>query len=205
MSEDPPTTTREVRSQDPSLTAQANADVTAELREAVGADRVEVSTANADHRRDRNATGSPLAAPFSDVRLGLAVTGLVVAIVLGIVGIAAGGTWALIGVFLALVLGLGALVSLVLRMTTEQEHLSPETVAELEAQGVVTPDHAFNELVQEFADDPKSREAHDVVTPGSNDRTTRPEVDPSTATAEQRTSMTPSSQATSPVGPGDDS
>jgi hypothetical protein len=197
-------TERSVRSEDPSLTPEANALVTGELQDAVGHDRVEVAVGTADHRADLRGTHSPLLAPFVELRLPLLVLLLLGALTLGVVGIAAGGAWVVVGVFVALLLGLSAVIGLVGRMVAEQEHLSPETEVALEDQGVANPDHTFNELVQEFSPDEEDRDAHDVATPGDNERDTRAEDDPAQATSEQRTAMTPSSEPTTPVGPGED-
>lgn len=111
---------------------------------------------------------------------------------------------AVIGLVLVLIAAIAAILGLIGRLTAEQEHLDPATVATLEDEGMVNPDHAFNELVGEFVDDPEDRSAHNIVTPGSNDRTALPEDDPAAATREQRTAMTPSSGTTDPSGPFDE-
>lgn len=193
--DDPHGPERDVRSADPTLTQQANELLTTELREAVGHDRVPVAADAPDHRRDRNATHSPLLAPFVEMRLALLVAVLVAALVLGVIGIAAGGAWVVVGVFVALLLGIGAVIGLVAKMTAEQEHVSPETAARLEDEGVANPDHAFNELVEEFSAPDDGDD---------DDRTTSAEQRPATATAEQRTAMTPTSGPSAPTGPGDD-
>lgn len=54
---------------------------------------------------------------------------------------------ALLGIVVA---GGIVITAAVLRMAGESEHLSPETVAELESEGDVDPDRAFNAVVDEL-------------------------------------------------------
>jgi membrane protein implicated in regulation of membrane protease activity len=204
MPDEPRTTERDVRSEDPSLSPHANDLLTGALRDAVGSDRAEVPVGNVDHRRDSHGGHSPFLGPFVAMGLPLIMLLFVAAITLGVLGVAAGGAWVVVGVFVALLLALAAVLGAIGRLTAEQEHLDPTTVAELEDEGVVNPDRAFNELVVEFTDDAEDRDAHEIATPGDNERDHRAEDDPAQATAEQRTAMTPSSEATTPVGPGSD-
>jgi hypothetical protein len=144
---------RAVRSEDSTLTPGANELLTHELQDVVGHDRVAVPDSVVDHRRDRHATHSPLLAPFVEMELALVVTLLLGALTLGVVAVAAGGAWVVVGVFVALLLATAAVLGLILHMAAEEEHLSPETAAALEDQGVANPDHGFNQLVHEFEDD----------------------------------------------------
>jgi hypothetical protein len=141
---------RHVEFRDPNLDDQANADVSAELRDTVGADDVLVVAGTPDHRRSAHRMRSPLLSPLAALRLDLLVTGLVVAVAIGVWGIAAQGVWALVALLGIVVVGGIVITAAVLRMAGESEHLSPETVAELESEGDVDPDRAFNDVVDEL-------------------------------------------------------
>jgi hypothetical protein len=141
---------RHVEVRDPNLDDQANAHVSAELREAVGADDVLVAAGTPDHRRAAHRARSPLWSPLAALRLDFLVTALVVAVAIGVWGIAAQGAWALVALLGIVVAGGIVITAAVLRMAGESEHLSPETVAELESEGDVDPDRAFNAVVDEL-------------------------------------------------------
>lgn len=82
---------RHVEVRDPNLDDQANAHVSAELREAVGADDVLVAAGTPDHRRAAHRARSPLWSPLAALRFDFLVTALVVAVAIGVWGIAAQG------------------------------------------------------------------------------------------------------------------
>jgi hypothetical protein len=141
---------RHVEVRDPNLGDQANAEVSAQLRDAVGADDVLVAAGTPDHRRAAHRTRSPLWSPLAALRLDLLVTGLVVAVAIGVWGIAAQGVWALVALLVIVAAGAIVITAAVVHMAAESEHLSPETVAELESEGDVDPDRAFNAVVDEL-------------------------------------------------------
>lgn len=141
---------REVGSHDPSLSDHANALLRDELREVLGSDTVEVDAGAPHHERERHGGHSPMVAALIDARLTLAVTFFTMLVVGAVASIAIGSWWALVGALAVHAIGTLALVGVTLQLTSETEHVSPETAAELEAEGVADPDRAFNQLLEDY-------------------------------------------------------
>jgi len=113
---------RDVRSEDPGLSPEANRLLTEELREILGADRVEVPV------------DVPLPATHPNATAFLAANRLllVVALVLDACATA--------------IIAFGAIL-----LATEVEHVSPARAFRLEREGVRDPDEKLTELVQQYA------------------------------------------------------
>lgn len=182
---------REVRSQDPSLTPEANRILTQELRAAVGRDEVEVPRTRPHVEREAHGGRPGIAVALSQNRLVVAMMLLVALVVGAIVSLATGSWWFLLLALGLDVLGVLAVVGIVLAMTTQTEHMSPGAAARLADEGVEDPDAVLSDLVEEYA--PADRDG--------DERTTSPQEDPAQATAEQRSSVTPSQDPSRPVGP----
>jgi hypothetical protein len=187
---------RDVRSDDPDLSPKANRLLTEELREVIGADRVEVP----DEREPERAQETPGALLAANRPL-LIVTFLAAVVVGGVVALATGSWWALL-----VAVGLHALGTMVvgagaIRMTTEVEHVSPSRAPQLEAEGVADPDEKLTELVEEYAG-ARPRGDREVLAPGFNDREAGADEAPQDATAEQASAITPTGGEGSRPGGG---
>ncbi|HEX4804805.1 MAG TPA: hypothetical protein VFU94_02795 [Conexibacter sp.] len=196
------TVTREVRSEDPSLSPEANRLLTEELRQAVGADRVDVPEDALERSRERHgAHGAIVTALVANATV-LLFTFLALVVVGVIVSLATGSWWALV-----IAIGVHALGTLIaagsaIRLTTEVEHVDPATAARLEEEGVPDPDRVLTELVEDYAGETRARGTTEVVSTGRNENAADPERERARASVEQRTAMTPSAEATSPGGSG---
>jgi hypothetical protein len=193
---------RFVRSEDPSLTPEANRLLTEEVREVVGADEVEVPQSTPRRSTTRHATHSTLVATLIDNRPIVLVTLLAAIVGGGIVSLTTG--W-YVAVLLAV--GLHALCTMVVaagavQLTTQVEHVAPETAARLEAEGVADPDRVLTELVEDFAGAQNAGGVSEVISSGSNDRTVEAGDDPARAMLEQRTAMTPQAHPGPAAGEG---
>lgn len=180
-----------MRAQDPSLSPEANRVLTEELRAAVGGDSVEVPADRRHAERDRHGGHGGFAVTLSENRLIMAMTLLAALVVGAVVSLATGSWW-----FLLLALGVHALgtivvVTLVLGMTTQTEHMSPSAAARLQDEGVADPDAVLSDLVEEYA--PQDRKG--------DRQETSPQEHPAQSAAEQRSSVTPSQEGSKPVGP----
>jgi hypothetical protein len=142
--------TKAVRSEDPSLSGEANRLVTEELREVVGSNAVARPPKGQDSRRERHATHPEPVALLLENRLMLASTFLALVLVGVVASIAIGSWWALGAALAVHVVGTVIVVGLALRLTAETEHPSPTLAARLEAEGVGDPDVFFTDLVHEF-------------------------------------------------------
>lgn len=182
---------REVRSQDPSLSPEANRILTEELRAAVGRDEVVVPRGRRHAEQEQHGGRGGMAVALSQNRLALALTFLAALVVGAVVSLATGSWWFLLLALGVHALGTIAIVGIVLGMTTETEHVSPTAAARLEDEGVADPDAVLSELVEEYA--PGDRRG--------DEQATSPHDDPAQATAEQRSSVTPSQHPSRPVGP----
>ena len=182
---------REVRSSDPSLSPEANRVLTQELRQAVGREEVVVPAGRPHAERERHGGRPAVAVLLAEHRLVVALMLLGALVVGAIVSLASGSWWFLLLALGLDVLGLIVVTAIVLAMTTETEHLSPAAAARLEDEGVSDPDRVFSDLVEGFA--PGDREGDERQTPAQED--------PAQATAEQRSSVTPSEEGSRPVGP----
>jgi fatty acid desaturase len=193
---------RFVRSEDPELTPEANRLLTDELREVVGRDEVEVPRDTPRRAQEAHATHSPLVATLVSNRPLIIVTLLAALVVGGIVSIATG--W-YVAVLLAV--GLHALATLVvaagaIQLTTQVEHVAPETAARLEQEGVADPDRVLSQLVEDFAGATQAGGVPEVIGSGNNERTTTAKDDPARDMLEQRTALTPQSRPGPSAGEG---
>lgn len=143
--------TRTVQSADPSLSAEANRLVTAELRRVVGRDSVDLPSGRADHSADRHGTHTKLMAAAISLWFEVAlVFGVLAMTALIAIALTTGSSW-LTGIALVMLLPAVAWIAwMVMRLFDEHEHLDPETAAMLSAEGVGDPDRMFNELVHDF-------------------------------------------------------
>lgn len=192
---------REVKVEDPQLSPEAERLLTAEVREAVGTDRVQVPADRADSigRVSGAERPSPWAA-LSANRLVIGITFFVLLIVGVIVALATDSWWAVVAACAAHAIGTLVVVTLALRLSTEVEHVAPETAARLEEEGVPDPDAVVSDLAEQFTPADEARGAAEVVSGGHNQITTAPDEDRARATAEQRTALTPASRPTEPAG-----
>lgn len=170
MNDDERTTRRDVRSEEPSLSPEANRILTDELRKAVGSDTVEVP---ADRpRRSREAAGgrSGPTVLLATHRLAVGITFFAALVVGGIVALATGSWWLLLVPIALHAVGTLAVAALALELTTKTEHASPEATARLEQEGVADPDALLTDLVDELApEDSEARRQQRAVTPDSDD------------------------------------
>src|SRR3954447_15501183 len=141
---------RFVHSEDPSLSPEANRLLTKELREVIGREEVEVPVGTPRRARDAHAGRSPLVATLVANRPLILVALLAAVVVGGIISLATG--W-YVAVLLAV--GLHALGTMLvaagaIQLTTQVEHVAPETAARLEQEGVGDPDRVLGQLVEDF-------------------------------------------------------
>lgn len=198
----PETERRFVRSEDPELTPEANRLLTGELREVVGRDVVEVPRDTPRRAQEAHATHSPLVATLVSNRPLIIVTLLTALVVGGIISLATG--W-YVAVLLAV--ALHALATLLvaagaIQLTTQVEHLAPETAARLEQEGVADPDRVLGQLVEDFAGATQAGGVPEVIGSENNERTTAAQDDPARNMLEQRTALTPQSRPGPSTGEG---
>jgi hypothetical protein len=188
-----------IRSEDPSLSPEANRQLTEELREAVGRDAVEVPAGTRLATEERRAEHGSVATALAGHRVALGLSFLVLLTVGVAISLATGSWWALVAALAVHALGTLIVAGGAVQMTTETEHVSPGLAARLEDEGVADPDRAFSGLVEDVAraDEGSPKPAKD------NQRTVDADQDPGTAAAEQRSATTPSSPPSKPV-PGPD-
>jgi hypothetical protein len=193
---------RDVRSQDPSLSPEANRLLTDELREVVGDDHVRVPAQTPEREREAHGEHSKLLASLISNRP-LFIVGVLALLVVGVVATLSTGAWwaaallAVLAVTCAVVAGLGAL-----HLATETEHLAPDVAARLESEGVLDPDKVFTELIEEFAGATEAHGTAEVISSGGNEQTVHAEDNPAVAAVEQRTSWTPTSEPGAAAGRG---
>jgi acyl-CoA synthetase (AMP-forming)/AMP-acid ligase II len=176
--------------EDSGLSPHARELLTDELREATGRPDAEVS-ADAARRIDEHRQRSSVVANIMANRHLFIVTLLAAIVVGGIISIATG--W-YVAVLLAV--GLHALATLIvaagaIQLTTEVEHVAPETAAQLEEEGVADPDRVLTELVEDVADADQAGGVPEVISSGNNERTVSAREDPARSTVQQRSAMTP--------------
>jgi uncharacterized membrane protein YcjF (UPF0283 family) len=163
------------------LSPETNRRLTEELRDAVGRDDVAVPS---------RAPASRRAALNQPVLL----FGALVLVAVGVIASVATDAWIFVIVALVVALvGVGVMVTAVLRLTRDVERPSAELAAALAEEGVADPDRLMSDLVEDASDADRSQ-----------GRFTPTQRDPARATVEQRSAMTPSSQPSEPVGPGED-
>jgi hypothetical protein len=193
---------REVRSDNPDLSPEANRLLTEELREAVGAESVRVPTGSPRPRAESARTRSPLVATLTANRPLIVVTLLAALVVGAAVSLATGSWWAVVAVVGAHAIGTLVVATAAIQLTTQTEHASPDVAARLEEEGVADPDRVLSDLVEAYAPATAPRGTADVLSSANNERTVWPEDDPAKAAAEQRTALTPSSRPGPAAGSG---
>jgi hypothetical protein len=189
-----PTERRLVRSEDPGLSPEANRLLTEELRAVVGRDEVEVSTDTPRRTEERHATHSRFVATLLSHRQIVLVSLLAAIVVGGIVSLSTGAYWAVLVAVGLHALGTMIVVAGAVQLTTEVEHVAPDTAARLEDEGVADPDRLLTELVEDFAGAERAGGVPEVLGSGHNERTVHASDDPARAALEQRTAMTPQSE-----------
>jgi hypothetical protein len=192
---------REVRAADPELSGETNERLTAELREAVAADRVEVpadrpSPTHGD-RPERQGAGAYLTMHRWQFLRAFAIV-----LTFGAIVSLATGKWWLLPVAAGIhAIGTMTVTLAAIRLTTISEHPSPQLAAAMSEEGVSSPDERFSSMVAEFRQTP-GRGTGDVLAPGSNERTVSASADPANASAEQSSAMTPTAEPSRPAGEG---
>lgn len=177
---------REVRSEDPKLSPRTNERLTAELQEAVGAKSVEVPK-DRPHATQGERMSARSVVTMNRVMLAISLAFLLT--VAAIIALLTGSWWLLAVAAAAHAIGTTVVVTLAVRITRGVEHPSPTLAAAMNEEGIVSADHRFSEMVEEF----KAPEADDL-SQWANERTVRPQDDPATASVEQSRSWTPTSQ-----------
>jgi hypothetical protein len=173
---------RFVRSEDPNLSPEANAALTDELQEAVGADTVEMPVESQDPATAERSGDSAAKATAVSMRPIFIVTLLAALTVGAVVALSTGSWWVLVGALAVHALGTVVVASGVIQLTTQIEHASPETSARLEDEGVADPDRVLSDLVEEYTGPAQSSPAAGVVSAGDSG---------SQAPRAQRRAMTP--------------
>jgi hypothetical protein len=173
---------RFVRSDDPNLSPEANAALTEELQQAVGAERVSMPADTPDPATVRRAGDSVAKATAVSLRPLFIVTLLVALTVGAVVGLSTGSWWALVVAAAVHAVGTMVVASGAIQLTTQIEHASPETTALLEEEGVADPDRVLSDLVEEYTGEAQSSPTGGVVSAGDSG---------SRAPAAQRRAMTP--------------
>jgi hypothetical protein len=192
---------REVRSEDPGLSPETNRELTDELREVVGAERVRVP-ADRPHIARGEEPPKPGVGDYLSMHRFQLIRAAAIALTFGaIISLITNDWW-----FLPLAAGIHALGTMtvaitIVGMTTNIEHPSPEVAAAMSEEGVSNPDERFSRMVDEFRPEPE-RDVSEVVSPGSNVRTGEAGADPGGARAEQSSAMTPTAGPSRPGGEG---
>ena len=191
---------RDVESADPSLSPAANELLTAELREAVGAERVEVPRGTPRPRR--HADAGPLGAQFAVNRILLAITFFATLVVGAIVSIALGSWLFVVIACIVHAVGTFAVLTILATAARQTEHVDPGVAARLEEEGVADPDVAFSDMVAAYGAGQPADGIAATVTTGANEQTVQPHEQPARAAAQQRTVQTPAGTPTEPAGDG---
>src|SRR4051812_1389979 len=193
---------RFVRSADPSLSPEANRLLTEELQQVVGADEVEVPVDSPRRSEQPHGDRSLLVATLVSNRAIILVTFLAALVVGGIVSLATGAYVAVLVAVALHALGTLLVAAGAMQLTTEGEHVAPETAARLEEEGVGDPDRILNDLVEDYAGAPEAGGVPEVLGSGKNERTVDASDDPARATVEQRTALTPQARPGGSAGAG---
>jgi hypothetical protein len=190
---------REVRVDDPSLSAEANRALTEDLKEAVGAERVRVPPGGAPRpaaSKGGGGVGSVIAA-----HRGTLVIALAVLVTIGAaVSVAAGSWWFLVAALAVHAAGTLATTGVALSRLTQVERPRPATEELLESEGVRDPEGRFNQLAEELGGADAAGGAAEIISSGANERTVLPEEEPGRSAVEQRTALTPTSEPSAPAG-----
>lgn len=192
---------REVTVRDPTLSERANEQLTQEVREVVGRDRVTVPS---DRPRPSRGERPPRrgALDLEGHSLMLLRTFAAALVVGAIISLVTGSWW-----FLPLAAGLHALgtmsvIALSVRMTMVRERPAPTTVAMLDEEGVRNPEEHFSSIVEEFTERRDPQPHGDTVIPDRAERTVEADVDPALAAQQQVAAMTPTGGVSAAAGGG---
>jgi hypothetical protein len=150
MSANRETEARFVRSDSPHLSAEANAALSDEAREAIGAERVRVPVDAPDAGRHAHGDHTHATAQAASMRPVFLITGLSALTIGAIVALATGSWWALVAAAGVHALGTILTATGAIQLTTQTEHASPATTALLEREGVADPDRALTDLVEDY-------------------------------------------------------
>jgi hypothetical protein len=173
---------RFVRSDDPSLSAEANAALTEELQQAVGAEHVSMPADAPDPATAERSGDSAAKATVVSMRPLFIVTLLAALTVGAVIALSTGSWWALVVAVGVHALGTMVVAAGAIQLTTQTEHASPQTTARLEEEGVAEPDRVLSDLVEEYTGEADSSPAGGVISAGDTG---------SQAPAAQRRAMTP--------------
>ena len=193
---------REVVSDDPSLSPEANRLLTEELREAVGADRVQVPRDAPRHERDRHGDHSSVATLLAANRVLVAITFASLIVVGVIIALATGSWWAVVIAAAVHAIGTFFVLTTLGTAAEQTEHVDPTVAARLAEEGVPDPDAQLSDLVEEFSGERTGESAAELTAPGENEQTADPRSEPAKASAQQRTVNTPSAEPSAPAGVG---
>jgi hypothetical protein len=201
-SEQSETERRFVRSEDPSLSPEANRLLTEELQAVVGREEVEVPVGTPQRARERHGRHSSIVATLISNRAIVLVSFFAAVVVGGIISLATGEFWAVL-----VAVGLHAIGTMVVtagavQLTTQVEHVGPEVAARLEQEGVGDSDRVLSELVEDFAGASQAGGVSEVISSANNERTVAANDDPAKAMLEQRTALTPQSSPGGSAGEG---
>lgn len=185
---------RFVRSEDPSLTPEANRLLTEEAQRVVGRERVRVPAGTPRRHEREHATHGTLTSNLIANRQIVLITLFIALVVGGIVALATDMWWAVVLAAALHALATLAVAGGAIQMTTQTEHVAPGTAARLEEEGVGDPDRVLGELVEDFTGTRRAGGTAQVISGGHNEQTVRADEDPARAAMEQRTSMTPTSE-----------
>src|SRR3954468_24711883 len=182
---------RFVRSEDPKLSAEANAALTDELQQAIGAEHVSMPADAPDPGSAERGGDSVATATAASMRPLFFVTLLAALTVGAVIALSTGSWWALVAAVAVHAVGTMVVASGAIQLSTQIEHASPQTTARLEEEGVADPDRVLSDLVEEYAGEPETSPAAGVVSAGDTG---------SQSPAAQRRAVTPGVP-----GSGDDS
>jgi hypothetical protein len=191
---------REVRSDDPGLSPEANRVLTEELREAVGADHVTVPEDAPDRSGERHGRHSPFVTALISNGALIIITFVSLVVVGAIVALTTGAWWAVVVAAAVHAVGTMIVVGMAVAMSTETEHVSPEAAARLEEEGVADPDALLSERIEDYSGAEEARGTAEVVSSGYNERRSDTRTDPAGSAGEQRTALTPAGTASAPAG-----
>lgn len=144
-------TTPDLEVHDPRLTDEANAALTQEVAAVLELDRRYGGPAEDEpwhHTRGKPRTHHQLTTAAFSARI-LIVPVAVLTVVVALVPTMGSSQLMALIPFTAVLIAVGIVIALILSMTRELEHVSPETAALLESQGILDPDRLFGDLLDE--------------------------------------------------------
>ncbi|MBO9532423.1 MAG: hypothetical protein J7513_05560 [Solirubrobacteraceae bacterium] len=136
---------------DPRLSDEANLALTREVHAVLEGDAIYGGPTGSTWHPRAGATPKrrpKLLAAAADARIVVVPIALML-VVVAVIG-TIGDTYVMVGVaYAALIVAVAMVAELIASMTREVEHVSPETQALLEAEGIVDPDRLFGDLLAE--------------------------------------------------------